>query len=261
MRSVSSYFQRLSKSSFQPTEHVGGAWNPDELHIAPVLGLLAHVVELDHAARRPDALLALSRASYDILGVIPMEAFEVETRVLRPGRTIELVEATLSHGGRAALILRAWMLQTSDTAGIAGTPLKSLPSVDAVPVWQVDTVWSGGAIHSLDMHRESLDVGRARGWVRPKMPLLANEPISARARLLGVADFANGIGARVSPEEVLYPNVDLTASLLREPVGEWIGFDTFASFGANGTGLTESVLSDATGPLGTSTQTLTVRMR
>lgn len=261
MRSVSSYFHRLSRTSFEPTEHVGGAWNPDELHIAPVLGLLAHVVELDHAARRPDAPLALARANYDILGVIPMAALEIDIRVVRPGRTIELVEATLSHGGRAAVTLRGWMLQQSDTSAIHGSPLPHMPPRESLTDWSPGDVWPGGAIRSIDARREAIGTGRSRCWIRPKHPLLADEPISPRSRMLGMVDFANGIATRVAPEEALYPNVDLTASIFREPTGEWFGLDTSVSFGADGTGLTESVLSDDSGPLGTSSQTLTIRRR
>lgn len=53
MKDVTSYFRRLAENRFEPTEHVGGAWNPDEQHIAPMLGLLAHLAEADHDARRP----------------------------------------------------------------------------------------------------------------------------------------------------------------------------------------------------------------
>lgn len=258
---VTAYFRRLSASAFEPTVHVEGAWNAAEQHVGPVLGLLAHLVEADHAARRPDAPLVLARANYDILGVIPMEDFEVEMRVVRPGRTIELVEATLSHGGRPALTLRAWLLQTTDTVDVSGSPLSSPRGVDEFPVWEVGDIWAGGAIHSIEMRRESLEVGRATCWMRPKVPLLADEPVSARARMLGIVDFANGIAARESPSKLLFPNVDLTASVLREPVGEWFCLDTATSYGTDGIGLTESVVSDTTGPVGTSTQTLTIRRR
>ena len=258
---MSSYFLRLSETTFTPTEHVGGAWNEDEQHVSPLFGLLAHIVQTDHAHRRPDAPLVLARASYDILGVIPMAEFDVETRVVRPGRTIELVEATLSQNGRSALTLRAWMLQAGDTAALAGSPLPVMPGRAEVDGPGFDEVWPGGAVRSVEMRRQRLEAGRARCWLRPRVPILADEQISARARLLGATDFANGIATRVAPEEALYPNVDLTASLFREPVGEWIGLDTSVAFGADGTGLTETILNDEQGPLGTSSQTLTIRPR
>ncbi|MGB3374943.1 MAG: thioesterase family protein [Microbacterium sp.] len=261
MRSVSTYFLRQSETAFEPTEHVGGAWNPDEQHIAPVLGLLAHLVETDHAARRPEAPLVVARASYDILGVIPMEPFDVATSVLRAGRTIELVEATLSHGGRPAVLLRAWMLQQNDTSMMQGSPLPHMPVIETFVPWSAADTWAGGAIRSIDAHREAAGTGRARCWIRPRHPLLDGEEISSRARMLGMLDFANGIATRIPPEKAFYPNVDLTASIFREPAGEWFGLDTSVSFGPDGTGLTASVVSDAAGPLGTSSQTLTVRPR
>jgi hypothetical protein len=66
---------------------------------------------------------------------------------------------------------------------------------------------------------------------------------------------------RASPEEIAFPNVDLTAHLFRAPCGDWIGFDTTVSFGPGGLGLTSSVLHDMQGPIGTLSQILTVRAR
>src|SRR5919199_2164690 len=101
---VSGYFERVDAGAFRATEHVGGAWRQDEQHIAPALGLLVHAVECDRDVRRDDGLV-LGRLSFDILGTLPIDVVEVGVRVLRPGRTIELVEATLAHGGRTAVLL------------------------------------------------------------------------------------------------------------------------------------------------------------
>ncbi|MGO4776226.1 acyl-CoA thioesterase domain-containing protein [Lysobacter sp. 2RAB21] len=110
LRSPAAYFERVDTKRFRATEHVGGGWNPAEQHVAPAFGLLAHAVEADRDARRSDGL-RLARLSYDILGIIPIDVVDIEVAVLRPGRTIELVEARLSHAGRVALILRAWIMQ------------------------------------------------------------------------------------------------------------------------------------------------------
>jgi Thioesterase-like superfamily len=73
-----------------------------------------------------------------------------------------------------------------------------------------------------------------------------------------VLDVANGMTVRAVPTEVAFPNVDLTAHLFAQPEGEWLGFDTTVSFGADGLGLTTSVVHDERGPVGTSSQLLTV---
>ena len=89
------YFPR-GEGRFESTVHVQGAWNPHEQHMAPVSGLLAHSLELFQP--RPE--LRMARLSFDILGLIPDGEFDVVTSMLRPGRTIELVQAELVSGGR-----------------------------------------------------------------------------------------------------------------------------------------------------------------
>jgi hypothetical protein len=252
------YFERTGESTFRATEHVGGAWNTDEQHVAPALGLMTHLVESDHRRRRAGEVLAISRLSFDILGVLPVDEVEVSVRVLRAGRTIELAEAELRHAGRPAVLLRAWLLAPGDTTALAGTDLAPLPPVGAVPAWDPTEVWPGGFIASAQVRRAQDGPGRARYWVRTDVPLV-DEPTSPLASAAGLFDIANGMTVRADPRRVAFPNVDLTAHLVRSPQPGWLGFDTTVSFGPDGRGLTSSVLHDEQGPLGTVAQTLTVR--
>lgn len=251
------YFERLDDERFLATDDVQGAWNTAEQHIAPALGLIGHVIEQDHRAR--GGMLRLSRVSYDILGTLRMAEVSVTTRVLRPGRSIELIEATLSQDGRPAVIARAWYLQHADTADLAGSAAQDIGDRDSLPSWAAATRWPGRYVASAEIHRRELEPGRAQVWVRPTLPLLDGEPVSTTAHALGIVDIANGMTPRVDPAEVLFPNVDATTHLLREPQGEWLGFDTTVSFGPDGVGLTHAVLHDERGLLGTSAQILTIR--
>lgn len=255
---MTAYFERLGPQTFRATNAVQGAWNTAEQHIAPTIGLLAQLVEQDRDARRDDTLV-LGRLSYDILGVLPIDAVEVEIRVIRPGRTIELVEATLSHSGRAAVVLRAWLMQAVDTSAIAGGALPVMPPLDAHADWDAGSVWPGAFVRSGDFRHREAAPGRASAWVSPHLPLLADEPVSTTARALGVVDLANGMTPRVPIGSAFFPNVDLTAHLFREPDGGWIGLDTTVTFGATGIGVTHTILNDQTGPFGVSMQSLTVR--
>lgn len=253
-----SYFERTGPATFLATEHVSGAWDTATQHIAPALGLLTHVVERDRDARRDDGLV-VARLSYDILGTVPVDAVETSVDVVRPGRTIELVEARLVHGGRVVVLLRAWLMRPGDTGELAGTPLPPIAPPDDMPVWDPTTVWPGGFIASAEVRREEREPGRAAFWARPSVPLVAGEQVSALARTTGLLDITNGMTVRVDPKEVAFPNVDLTAHVFRQPTGEWVGFDTSVSFGENGLGLTSSVIHDLDGPVGTTAQLLTVR--
>jgi hypothetical protein len=256
--STPAYFERLDEETFRATEHVGGAWRLDEQHIAPALGLLAHAVERDRDRRRDDGLV-LGRLSYDILGAVPVDVVTIAVRLLRPGRTIELVEATLAHGGRAVVVLRAWLMQQRDTTTIVGGGFPPMAPPEEVPAWDPTTVWPGGFIASVEVRRDEVEPGRARYWVRTPVTLVADEEASRVAAVAGLLDIANGMTVRRDPRSVAFPNVDLTAHLFREPRGSWLGFDTTVSFGADGLGLTSSVVHDEVGPVGTSAQLLTVR--
>jgi hypothetical protein len=252
------YFERVGETAFRATGHVSGAWNPDEQHIAPALGLLAHVVEVDRDARRDDGLV-IGRMSFDILGTVPVDVLETSVRVIRPGRTIELVEASIGHNQRDAVLLRAWLMRPTDTTDLEATALPRIAPPMDMPGWDPSTVWPGGFIASAEVRRKQVEPGRASFWVRTPLPLIQDEEVSRLAGAAGLFDIANGMTVRVSPKDVAFPNIDLTAHLFSEPRGDWIGFDTTVSFGPRGTGLTSSVIHDTRGPIGTMSQILTLR--
>lgn len=254
------YFERTDPSRFRASEHTTGAWSVDEQHIGPALGLLVHAVEQDRDARRDDGLV-IARLSYDILGVIPVDEMDVTVRVVRPGRTIELVEAALTHAGRDAVLLRAWLMAGTDTEQISGTSFASIADRLEMPPWDPTGIWRGGYLASAEAHREDLGPGRAAYWVRSKVSLIRDEPVSPLARAGALIDIANGFAVRIPPSEVAFPNIDLTAHFFAQPQGEWLGFDTTVSFGPSGIGLTHSVLHDETGPIGAVSQILTIRPR
>lgn len=258
MTRARAYFERQDDRSFATTHHVSGAWDVAEQHVGPSLGLLVHLVEADRDARGRGALV-IGRLSFDILGTMPLGRVDASVAVLRRGRTIELVEATLASQGRESVRVRAWLLQSSDTSDVAGTAHERLPPPEELPAWDPTSVWPGGFIASAQVRRAQLEPGRARYWVRTDVPLLTDEPVSRLARAAGLLDIANGITVRTSPRELAFPNVDLTAHLFGEPSGDWLGFDTTVSFGSGGLGVTSSVLHDERGPFGVIAQALTLR--
>ena len=63
------YFVALGEDRYLPTDHAGGAWRDDELHLAPVAGLVIHHLERWREAN-VDASLAYSRFTFEVLGQI-----------------------------------------------------------------------------------------------------------------------------------------------------------------------------------------------
>jgi len=253
------YFVRLDRHHFRATGHTGGAWTQGEQHIAPMAGLLLHEIERTAGPDGPDGKV-LGRFTLDIHGVVGVDDFEVAVEVVRPGRTIALLEARATWAGRTVAVARAWRLTPSDTAEGAGGAPPALPGPETLPSWDMTSVWPGDYIASLDVRREpDAQPGRAVAWVRSPVELVADEPVSDLARWVGLLDTANGLAVRESPKEWLFPNVDLTLHLHRQPTGRWVGFDTTVVFGDAGLGLTETVVHDVAGPVGRLAQVLTVR--
>jgi hypothetical protein len=104
-------------------------------------------------------------------------------------------------------------------------------------------------------------VGPGRVWMRLRQPILPDEPATPLVRLVATADFGNGVSAELPFDEYLFINADLTIHLWRAPRGEWIGLDARTLLRDGGTGVAESVLHDASGPVGRAFQTLVVQPR
>ena len=277
--SIGSYYEPAGENRYKPTPHAGGAWDPEEQHFSPLGGLVVHAIDR-FVAGRPGGELLMSRISFDILGRLALDECEIRVQTLRPGRTIELVEAVVLIGDRPVVRARAWLLGSGDTAAVAGvggeggiggqggfsgqggeagvagrmTPPEELES------WPMTDVWPGGYIASVDVRPVAPPrPGRTTAWVGTGLDLVAGQPSSPLASFVALVDTANGIAVRESPAEWMFPNVDLTIHLHRQPQGRWTGLDTTVTFGPTGQGVTSSVLHDVAGPVGHAEQILTVR--
>jgi hypothetical protein len=252
------YYQDLGGGRFRSTIHAQGAWNVHEQHMAPASGLLADLLE----RHQPREDMRMARISYEILGLIPGGEFRIDTTTLRPGRTIELVQAELVAGGRTAIRATGWRMLTSDTGAVAAVEDAIIPGPDECKPYDGSAVWPGGYIRSLEMRvAEGHRPGAGKVWLRTGHPLTDRADSADFARLMGMVDTANGIAARVPPgkDSYAFPNLDLQIHMYRRPEGEWLGLDNAVSFGTDGIGLTSTVLHDCQGPFGRAEQILTLR--
>jgi hypothetical protein len=254
-----SYFERVGPDSFRPTVNAGGAWNATEIHFSPLGGLIVHAIDLHRQGSGSDDK-QLSRISFDILGFLAAEDCSIHVETIRPGRTIELVQATVTIAGRTAVLARAWFISVIDTGAVVGGEPTALPSPEALDRWDLTQTWGGGWVASLEERTPTPPMpGRTTAWLRSELDLVAGETASPHARFVALVDTANGIAVRQSPSKWMFPNLDLTIHLYRQPEPRWVGLDTTVIFGPYGQGLTSTVLHDEVGPVGSAAQTLTVR--
>ncbi|MER6985208.1 acyl-CoA thioesterase domain-containing protein, partial [Streptomyces carpinensis] len=103
-----SYYEPIDEHRYKPTAHASGAWDPAEQHFSPLGGLIVHAIDR-HLAARPDNSLVLARISFDILGRLALDECEIQVETIRPGRTIELIEAVALIADRPVVRARAWL--------------------------------------------------------------------------------------------------------------------------------------------------------
>ncbi|MGY1781508.1 thioesterase family protein [Geodermatophilus sp. SYSU D01036] len=238
-----------------------GPWDPGLQHAGPPAALLAREVERTGGIPGGQTV----RLAYDVLGPVPVGPVQVEARVLRPGRRIELVEATLTAGGRTAMRATAWRMRSRDAADTATPPQPAAVGPEDARPAVFDVFRQEVAYHRALDWREATGsltgTGPAAAWTRPLCALVEGEPMTPLEHLLVMTDAASGISAELPWDRATFANVDLVVALFRQPAGEWLGMDATTTIGPGGVGQCSAELHDTTGRIGRSVASLFVEPR
>jgi hypothetical protein len=254
--SAGAFYVPLGGGRFESTVHTAGPWDPRSQHAGPPAALLGRALEALDA--REGTLI--SRVTFEILGPVPVAEVEVEARVVRPGRTVELLEASLSAQGRVAMTARAWRLPGTEAPGFGDLDGAPPPR----PAESTPPPHDFGYGHAIDLRFARggwFDHGPACAWTRLRVGIVPGEEPTPLQRVLAVADSGNGISAVLSWDDWLFINPELTVHVLRPAEGEWIVLDAATSVFPGGAGVARSVLSDARGPVAYGAQSLLVSPR
>jgi hypothetical protein len=263
MRAVPGAFYEPDGERFVATELTRGPWDPGAQHAGPPAGLLGREIERVDAGEG----FHLGRVTFEILGPVPIGPVRVEAEVVRPGRSVQMIEASLSAGGEVAMRARAWRLRKHPLEipqGVVSSPeAPPGPEQGAVPEF-FDTGQSAGYHTAMEWRSVGggfLEPGPATVWMRMGCRLVAGEEPTPLQRTLVAADVGNGISAVLDWRRYLFVNVDLSVHLERLPEGEWVCVDAITLPQPSGVGTAESVLSDERGRIGRAAQALLISER
>jgi len=244
------------------TELTRGPWDPDAQHAGPPAALLGRAVE--RCEPRHDA--QVGRITFEILGPVPLAPLRASARVVRPGRSVELLEASLSGPDGEVMRATAWRLRTGavelDPEPPADPPPPGPATGSNEPFFPVRA--EAGYHTAMEISFVSggfLEPGPAMVWMRSRVPLVEGEDTSPLGRVLIAADAGNGVSATLDWRRYLFINTDLSVHLKRLPEGEWVGLDAVTYPEPHGIGLADTALWDERGRLGRAAQTLVVRSR
>jgi hypothetical protein len=256
-----SFYLPVGPDQFESTRATTSPWDPNQQHGGPPSALLARAIERAGA----DPELVVARFSVDFFGGVPQGRVRTTATVLRPGRRIELIEATLSAGDRTVAVARAWRIKPSPDVE---TPPLSVPQV-AIPGPQPQTYFEttdpgwgyGRAIESRFVRSSYSDLGPALVWMRVLVPLVAGEESTGLQRMLIIGDSINGLSAELELREWLFVPPGLTFTAHRVDAGEWMLLDATSTIDPSGIGMANGTISDGRGELGLVTQPLLLQRR
>ncbi|MGA2837856.1 MAG: thioesterase family protein [Acidimicrobiales bacterium] len=245
-----------------PTEIARGPWSPDSLHGGTVAAVVARSVE--HAVGTDDGL-EITRLTLELVRPVGNAPIAVTSRLVRPGRKVQLVDTVVVQEGREVAWGRSLRIRVDPslpetTPSVPEDPVPDGPE-SGVLVASTRDVYR--AFHTTGMEIRFVSgrfdrLGPAAAWFRLRCPVVAGEEPSPVQRAAAAADFGNGIAAELPFESNVFINPDLTVSLHRPPVGEWICVDARTRFGSPGVGAAESALWDRQGRIGRAVQQLFV---
>jgi hypothetical protein len=209
--------------------------------------------------------MQIARLTIDLMRPVPLAPLAIETEVLRQGRKIQLCEVRLKADD--VLVVRATVLKIRSEAqalpaGIADAPIE-VPGPEQSRVEPAD--------FSSSPFVSGMSLRAARGgfahpgssaiWYRVDRPLVEGAPVSPVMRAVVASDFSNATSVALDFKHWTFLNADLTVSLSRQPVGDWILLDGDCNIGPDGAGLAMARLGDERGYFGRAVQSLVIERR
>jgi acyl-coenzyme A thioesterase PaaI-like protein len=234
-------------AEWQPHAEAGGPFGG--LHGGAVSGLVVADMEREAAAQQLGQAMS---ASVLLLRPAPMATLETRSELQRKGSRVGVVETSLLADGK--LIAKG---TASFATAVAVTATPALPLQPTEPAKLAPWDWISRFRHKTLF--DALDIrddGNGTCWGRLRRPLA---PFATPfADVFTVADCGTAFyltGHGIQPRWS-FPNLDLAVHVSRAPVGPWIGVRAQSDWRSDGRGLTQSVLFDEAGQLGSAAQSV-----
>ena len=256
-----------------PTDLACGPWDQTAMHGGPPSALLTRAVE---AAEAPQGVtMAIARITVELMRAIPLEPVVVRSDVVRSGRRVQIVDATVSHATSGVEMARARALRIrikpialpyeDPVRGplLVAEPPPAPPETGEVGVPRVGdyVAFHRDAIELRLIEGSWQDPGPVTLWGRLLVSIVPDEVPSPMQRTVALSDMGNGVSNILDFESHLFINPELSVHVWREPAGEWIGLRSRTDLGPHGIGLAESSLYDPGGRFGRAEQSLFVDTR
>jgi Thioesterase-like superfamily len=234
-----------------------GPWYPGALHGGAPAALIAHSL----AESVPDPGLRLTRITYELVRPVMVGPMSVSVETVRPGRRVTLLDAFVRDGaGIEVMRARGLFVRPSAiSAGSDESPPFPGPEEGVANDWaRAEPMFATHAMELRFVQGSFGAVGPATAWFRLRVPLIAGEAVLGIDRVAAAGDFGNGIGTELDWAAHSFINPDLTMSVERDPVDEWVALQSHMRVVQGSVAIAQSVLWDRRGRIGQALQSLLV---
>ena len=239
-----------------------GPWDPGLQHGGAPASLIAWAIERV-PTRDP---MQVVRMTFDLLRPIPVAPLEIKIDVQREGRKIQVCNATLLHEGVVCVRASVLRVRQADIAlpdDVVEEKI-TLPGPErGEPAGALgdNKVSFATGLTVLTVRGKFGERGPGAMWFRADRQIVAGEANTPLMRAAMTSDFCNGVSSPLDFREWTFVNADLTVSLARMPVGEWILLDAQTWLGDRGAGVAFAKLGDERGYFGRAIQSLVIERR
>ncbi len=252
---------RVDGDRVETSSYAAGPWDPTMQHGAAPSSLMLYAAE-----RLPTAVpMRVARITSELMKPVPVAPLSVQARVVREGRKLQLCAVSLLAGGTEVARGMVLKLRRADLGYDADIPQPGLDlplPQDGAPratVGKENPFLSGLSTAVVKGSFET--TGPAACWFRADRPIVEGQPISSAMRAVVAGDFCNGASTLLPFKSWTFLNADLTVSLARDPVGEWVLLDAETWLGPDGAGIACGRLGDTQGYFGRAVQSVLMEKR
>ncbi len=257
------YYPTADPNIYRSSRLANAGWYEEGQHGGALAALVAAHVDAVPSLTE----MQISRFTLEIFRVVPLVELEIQTRVIREGKRIQVIEARVLSNGAELSRAHVQRLRIADVGmpAAASEQTPRLTPPDSLAPAETST-WGVGPPGVPMFHRDAVEIREVEGgfhsagsgvvWFRLKSPIVAGTEITPLQRLVAVADFANGVSRLTTSDEWLFMNPDLSININRLPAGEWVCLDGESNYASNGRGIASGTLWDQERFLGRTTQTL-----
>ncbi|MGB3771161.1 MAG: acyl-CoA thioesterase domain-containing protein [Rhodococcus sp. (in: high G+C Gram-positive bacteria)] len=244
-------------SQYRPLPYARSPWSTTMINGPAVCGLAAHEIEARHA----EESFVPARLTVDLFRQARFEPTTVTTTVVRDGRRIRVVDASVEQDGQpVARATVVFLRRTTEPAGhtwrTERVPTPPMPVLTATKPFEHYPLYGsddhvtednpGGWSLSMEDHTNR---SRKRVWHR-QLDVLNGHPNSPFVRAAMVGENTSMV-THWGSEGVGFINADLTMTLSRLPVGSDVGLEADNQSSTDGVSVGAATLFDTDGVFGT----------